>query len=76
MTPKQFTAAVAQVGWTLRGVADHLQLPPIRITRWATGEKPVPDEVAQWLKTLAITHKQNPPPKLNDVRTYVKREME
>ena len=75
MTPKQFTAAVEQIGWTLRGVADRLELPPTRISRWAAGEVPVPDAVAQWLKTLASTHKQNPAPKLNDVRTYVKREM-
>lgn len=75
MTPKQFTAAIEQIGWTLRGTADHLELPPTRIRRWADGETPVPDAVADWLKTLASTHKQNPPPRLDDTRTYVKREM-
>ena len=72
MTPKQFTAAIDQIGWTLRGTAEHLALPPTRIRRWADGEYPVPDAVAHWLEALARAHKQNPAPKLNDTRTYVR----
>ena len=72
MTPTQFTRAIGQIGWTLRHTAECLDLPPVRIKRWAHGDYPIPDAVAHWLEALARAHKQNPAPKLNDIRTYVR----
>jgi transcriptional regulator with XRE-family HTH domain len=64
MTPQRFKQCLEQIGWTLRGVADRLGLPPTRIRRWADGEYAVPAEVARWLDKLASTHERMPPPEI------------
>lgn len=65
MTARQFTRCLDLIGWTLRGAADRLGLPPTRIRRWADGDYPVPDEVAQWLQVLANAHRNNPAPEID-----------
>jgi hypothetical protein len=67
MTPEQFTDAVDTIGWTLRHVAELLEVPHRRVQRWALGEGPdVPVEVARWLQALASAHRKHPVPRLSD----------
>jgi hypothetical protein len=65
MEPARFRQCLEQIGWTLRGVADHLGLPPTRIRRWADGDYPVPAEVGRWLDRLAAAHERFPPPEVD-----------
>lgn len=64
MTPKKFVNCLATIGWSMRRVADMLGVNEITARRWADGRYPVPEQVAQWLETLAATHHKNPPPNL------------
>lgn len=64
MTPARFYQCLDAIGWSVRGIADRLCVPPARSQRWAEGKYPVPPEVAKWLERLATTHERNPPPKI------------
>lgn len=65
MTPKQFQKSLDTIGWSKRSLAVKLGVNEMRPKRWASGVYPVPDEVAQWLTTLARVHAYNPPPRID-----------
>lgn len=62
MTPDRLRASLAALHWTQRGLASILGVDERRVRRWATGEYPVPVDVAAWLETLAQFHERNPAP--------------
>ncbi len=63
MTAEEFHECVRQIGWSLRGLSQHLGLEETRIRRWASGRYPVPTDVARWLKRLADCHQRYPAPR-------------
>jgi ribosome-binding protein aMBF1 (putative translation factor) len=62
MTPERFRECVRHIGWSMRGLADMLGLHETRTRRWASGQYPVPEDVARWLDKLAVAHERNPIP--------------
>jgi plasmid maintenance system antidote protein VapI len=62
VTPDRLRECLDLIGWTQRGLADHLGVHETRTRRWAAGHYPVPPEVALWLERLAKAHADNPAP--------------
>lgn len=62
MTPTRFRACLGALCWSQRGVASLLDRDERLVRRWASGDAPVPADVAVWLETLAKVHEANPPP--------------
>jgi len=62
MTPKRFDTCLTAIGWSLRYLADQLQIHETRARRWKTGEYEIPPQVAEWLEALAAAHRKLPPP--------------
>jgi hypothetical protein len=64
MTPDEFRSALALLHWSQRGLADILGKDERQVRRWAAGQYPLPDAIAEWLRRLAQFHERNPPPSL------------
>lgn len=62
MTPAQFRAALAALGWSLRELSRRLGCSMTLPTRWAAGQGPVPAELARWLGLLAAAIGRYPVP--------------
>lgn len=62
MTPDRFRDVLAELHWSQRGLADILARDERQVRRWASGQYPVPDDVAAWLEKLATFHAASPPP--------------
>lgn len=62
MTPDQFRADLAALGWSQMALADYLYLNPITVRRWAAPGGCPPANIATWLANLANIHRQNPFP--------------
>ena len=62
MTPAAFRAALATLGWTLRGLARVLGRNPDTVRNWVRPGYRVPDDVAAWLNRRLAAHKADPPP--------------
>ena len=62
MTPAQFTAALATIGWSQRHLATLLACDTNLPTRWATGRAAVPPALAAWLGKLAECHRRHAVP--------------
>lgn len=62
MTPDRFREVLALLHWSQRGLADILHRDERQVRRWASGQYPIPDPVADWLQRLARAHERNPPP--------------
>lgn len=63
MTPDRFRECLNMIGWSMRGVAERLRVHETLVRQWwATGRKPIPDEVAAWLEALARAHGRHPLP--------------
>jgi hypothetical protein len=56
MSPDEFRACLAAIGWTQRSLAERLDIHHTRTARMATGRYQVPPEVAAWLRLLAQLH--------------------
>jgi hypothetical protein len=61
MTPAEFTAAIARLGWSRQHVARQLQCDTNLPRYWSLGEQPVPLGIARWLWQLVQFHERNPP---------------
>ena len=68
MTPAEFSAALAQIGWTQRELARTLDCNHKLIQRWAGGQAAIPAPIARWLDRIAGCHERYPPP--DDWRVY------
>lgn len=66
MTPTQFTAALATLGWSQRHLASLLECDTNLPTRWARGDAAIPPSIARWLTVLAAFAEKHPAP--NDWR--------
>jgi ribosome-binding protein aMBF1 (putative translation factor) len=62
MTPDAFRAALDMIGWSQRGLADHLACDDRMVRRWASGEMTVPEPIGRWLARLAKAHAAAPAP--------------
>ena len=62
MTPLAFRAALASIGWSLRGLAERLSCDDRLVRRWASGGAPIPPPIALWLAALAHHHTSLPAP--------------
>jgi transcriptional regulator with XRE-family HTH domain len=62
MTAKEFRDALEMIGWGQRDVVRRVNMSQTHVRRWASGEYPVPEEVAVWLAKLAAAHADTPPP--------------
>jgi len=61
MTPTRFRACVHIIGWSLRQLAELLDVDPRQVRRWAAGAT-IPQPIAEWLECLAGFHVSHPPP--------------
>jgi hypothetical protein len=62
MIPDQLRAALRDLHWSQRGLAEILRCDDRLVRRWITGELTVPPDVAGWLQDLADLHSALPPP--------------
>lgn len=62
MSPGQFAAALAEIGWSQRHLAMLLRCDTNLPTRWANGRAAVPKPIAEWLSDLARYHERHPVP--------------
>jgi len=53
MTPTQFRACLALMGWSQRGAARQLGYAEGTVRQWARGKQLIPAEVATWLQARA-----------------------
>lgn len=63
MTPARFLACLAACQWSQRGFAGRIGYDDRLVRRWASGERPIPAEIAAWLERAAAWHAANPPPR-------------
>lgn len=62
MTPTEFLAALAAIGWRQSTLADRLRCDTNLPTRWARGEAEIPPAVASWLRAMERAHARLPAP--------------
>jgi hypothetical protein len=62
MTPARFLEALAALHWTQRGFAALIGYDERLVRRWASGHRPIPREMGDWLEAAARWHEKNPPP--------------
>lgn len=62
MTPDQFHHCLRTIGWSLRGLADRLDINEHATRRWGQGRQSIPQNVAEWLERLAGAHLLAPLP--------------
>ena len=62
MTPAGFRAALDQIGWSRRQLAQRLECDTKLANRWATGSAPIPPSVARWLERRVRDDLREPPP--------------
>ncbi len=62
MTPDQFRECLALLHWSQRGLAGIVGRDERQVRRWASGDAPIPPDVAAWLQHVAAFMSHNPPP--------------
>jgi hypothetical protein len=63
MTRDHFNETLDAIGWSRAVLARKLGLNSDRVIRlWAAGSTPVPPSVARWLRQIAQTLEELPPP--------------
>jgi ribosome-binding protein aMBF1 (putative translation factor) len=72
MTPAGFRAALEEIGWSRRQLAQRLECDTQLANRWAAGGAPIPPSVARWLEQLVRALERTPPP--DDWRVRVLRQ--
>jgi transcriptional regulator with XRE-family HTH domain len=61
MTPDELRECLGVIGWTQRELAEELGIDDRTVRLfWAMGRKPVPDNVAEWLRAIAAAHAARP----------------
>ncbi len=68
MSSHRLLVCLAALGWTLRELVRRLGCHRTTAMRWASGQSPVPDDVATWLETLVEFHARHPAPRRSIVR--------
>ena len=63
MSPRRLLVCLAVIGWSGHEMARRTGRPQTTVRRWATGEVPVPPDVAAWVETLAACHRAHPAPR-------------
>lgn len=63
MTRLEYLAALRTLGWTVRGLARLLDLPPSTVQSWTRPGCRVPPNVAAWLERRLQAMRDDPPPK-------------
>ena len=53
MTPAEFRAAAAVIGWSERQIAARSGYAVSIASQWASGRCAVPDDLARWLERMA-----------------------
>ena len=66
MTPADYLATLARLGWTPAGLARQLGRSPNTVANWTRPDYRVPDDVAAWLERRLDAHERlmrdDPPP--------------
>jgi hypothetical protein len=62
MQHEELSACLVSIGWSAGYLAERLDADPYSVCGWVSGAKPVPSEVAVWLRDLARTHRMHPLP--------------
>ena len=62
MTPAEFDAALAALGWSARYLAGLLGCNRTLPLAWSSGRATVPVPVAAWLRALGAAHERLPLP--------------
>jgi ribosome-binding protein aMBF1 (putative translation factor) len=62
MTAARLNAALEAIGWGQTELARRLGADTRLVRRWATGERPVPPLVADWLDSMCKLVASNPVP--------------
>jgi transcriptional regulator with XRE-family HTH domain len=62
MTPDEFVAALAAIGWSQRQLVTLLGCDTNLATRWSRGTAAIPPSIAKWLAKLAACHERLPVP--------------
>ena len=68
MTPTRFRECLALLRWSQRGLAEALNRDEGLVRMMARGTRPIPDDLGEWLETLAAVHAAHPAPELMDGR--------
>jgi len=63
MSPSNLRDALTLLRWSQRGLAEALECDDRLVRRWASGDAPVPPDVAAWLIELARAHQSRPAPR-------------
>lgn len=63
MTPAKFRDCLDAMRWSQRGLANTLNINETTVHRWATGERPVPSNVAAWLNLISVEPRRSPFPR-------------
>ncbi len=62
MTAAQLYEVMDILRWSPNILSDATDIRLTTIRRWRSGEQPVPEPIAAWLRGLAAFHRENPPP--------------
>lgn len=62
MTPDDFNAALATLGWSQRMLARRLGCDAMTVNRWSHGRQAIPAQVAAYLARLKAAHARVPEP--------------
>ena len=69
MTPAEFRATLAALGWTVRGLARVLGRPENTVGNWGRPSYSVPADVAEWLARRLACLRADPPPVVKESLT-------
>ena len=64
MLPAELEAVLQQLRWSYYTLAGAIDCSEGTVRRMAAGSRPVPADVALWLRTLANFHAHCPPPRI------------
>lgn len=62
MTPVEFSAALAALGWSRRHLAEQLDCDVTLANRWASGRAAIPPRIARWLMRRVKDLQRDPAP--------------
>jgi len=62
LRPERFRECARLLGWSMQEIASRLGMNERQVRRWASGQYPVPDKVADWLERVVTAVAGVPPP--------------
>lgn len=63
MTPTRLRECLHALDWSQRGLAAIVHYNERQARRWASGDSPIPHEIADWLERAEAWMLANPPPR-------------